>query len=312
MAQTPADRRRPASGPTRGIQAQQSRAAGPPPLVGAWELGALSPLGSPLGNLRQTPPQVRNTVTLNGRTYREIDNGKAGVLVPIQESGASQVARTQQRRAIERAQIMANSPLAGAAFGLASLAGAPPRTRDWALRVGENADAALGFGAPRAGAGARRRPVRRPAPEVQRDGSIRYREANAAGQSQGVHASLGAPMLGTGGPTKRRVKPPGFVSGKAPHGHHRAHLLGKQLGGHADKPKKVFAAIGNPTNSPQMSSFESDVARKVASGELIEYSVIPHYTPGMPAPSFIAMSAWGSGGTRKALVLENPLGRPKK
>lgn len=312
MAQPPADRRRPASGPTRGIQAQQSRGAGPPPPGGAWELGALSPLGSRLDNLRQTPPQVRNTVTLNGRTYREIDNGKAGVLVPIQESGASQVARTQQRRAIERVQLMANSPLAGAAYGLASLAGASPQVRDRAMITGRIADGALSVASPRS------TPVRRPmfggkaVPTIPWDGSVRYRGVNAAGQALGVNMTLVEPMLHGGTKANPRLRPPGFISGDPPYNHARGHLRARGLGGSGDRASNLVTLTQTSTNSPWMRDVEKEVARRVRNGEIVDYAVTPLSTPGIAAPGAVLLSVSGDRGPSSGHFIQNSAGRPKK
>jgi hypothetical protein len=254
---------------------------------------------------------LNQTVTIRGQTYREVDNGRAGVLVPVSDPLRPPALLAQQRKAVVDSLFMAQNPLAGGAYGIAALLGASPQTRDRAMMAGAVADAGLSVATPR---GAH---VRRPTPPIKttmavpQDGSIRYREANAAGQSQGVHAALGAPMLGTGGRTRKSVKPPGFISGKKPYYHNRAHLLANRLGGHADELKEVFAATRS-MNSPTMSRYEGSVARRVASGELIDYSVTPHYTPGVEAPSFVTMTAWGDREGPIAVIIENPLGRPKK
>lgn len=247
---------------------------------------------------------------IGDRTYREIDNGRANVLVPVLNPLFTSKELAERKQGAERALFMANNPVAGALYGVASLANAPPRVRDVAMTIGGVADAAM------SGAAARNAPVRRPtptgkaAPIVPWDGGFHYREANAAGQSQGFKAVLAAP-LGMGGGTKKHIKPPGFISGKPPHKHHRAHLAGKQLGGHADQLKKVFAATGNPTNSPLMRDFENDGARRVRAGEILDYSVTPFYNPGVPAPAMVLMTMSGDRGPPRALIVENPLGRRK-
>lgn len=305
MAQVPGDRRRPTPASTAGLQTTAQPA-------NFWsKTTTFSPLGSRLDALRQTPAQLRTTITRGGRTYKEIDNGIANVLVPTLDPGTSQAEVAANRAAADRALFMAQNPLAGAAYGVATLAGASPPTRDRAMMAGAVADAGLSVATPRGA------DVRRPTPPIKtttaipQDGSIRYREANSKGQSRGVNAALGAPMLGTGGKTKQNVKPPGFISGKEPYYHNRAHLLANRLGGHADELKEVFAATRS-MNSPIMSRYESSVARRVASGELIDYSVTPHYTPGVEAPSFVTITAWGDREGAMAVILENPLGRPKK
>ena len=311
MAQTPADRRRPASGSTTRIQAQQSQAAGTPPLGDAWELGTLSPLGSPIDNLRQTRPQLSNTVTLNGRTYREIDNGKAGVLVPIQESGASQVARTQQRRAIERVQIMANSPLAGAAYALTSLASAPQQARDRALAMGATADTIIGSNVPRTPRLRQPTAPSQPVPVVPLDGSIRLRELNSKGQAQGVNASIGATMLRTGTKARRSIEPPGWQGDGDLYNEGRAHLLARQLGGSGSDRRNIVTMTQHPTNDKDMAAFEHRVARNIQKGDIVEYSATPLYGRDSLPPKFVLMTAHGTQSGFSGRLVRNPAGQRK-
>lgn len=274
---------------------------------------SFAPPFSPSGRLESVrrAPHLSPTVTIGDRTYREIDNGRANVLVPVLNPLFTSKELAERKQGAERALFMANNPVAGALYGVASLANAPPRVRDVAMTIGGVADAAM------SGAAARNAPVRRPPPIgkaipiTPRDGSIRYREANAEGQSQGMMAVLAARMLRTGTKAKQSMKPPGFISGKEPHNHDRAHLLAKQLGGHADGLKEAFASTRRPTNATVMLGFEKDAARRVRGGEILDYSVTPLYNPGVPAPAMVLMTMSGDRGPPSALIVENPLGRRK-
>lgn len=85
-------------------------------------------LADPLGPLRQAP-RSNPTIAVGGRTYREVDNGRANVLVPVDNSPFSPAERVEQRRAIGRASFIADRPFAGVAYGLGALAGASPTAR---------------------------------------------------------------------------------------------------------------------------------------------------------------------------------------
>lgn len=78
-------------------------------------------------------PGLSDTVTIGGQTYREADNGRANVLVPADDPLVSPTMREDQQRAVSRVMFMADHPLGGAAYGIASLANAPQGTRDAAL-----------------------------------------------------------------------------------------------------------------------------------------------------------------------------------
>ena len=147
-------------------------------------------------------PRSDSTVTVGGRTYREIDNGRANVLVPVGDPLHSAAERAEQRRNIERASFMASHPLAGAAYGIASLFNASPRVRDGALAAGGVLDAAM------LGAALRGVPIRSPLtpprkqplpPTLQRP-AVRYGDVNEHGQATGVNATLTSPLPRTGTP----------------------------------------------------------------------------------------------------------------
>lgn len=97
-------------------------------------------------------PRSDSTVTVGGRTYRAIDNGRANVLVPVIDPLHSRAERAAQRSSIERAFFMAGNPIAGAAYGLATLVNGSPRVREGALMAGAFADAAMMGAAPRGAA----------------------------------------------------------------------------------------------------------------------------------------------------------------
>lgn len=311
MAQAPEDRRRLATTSAGGGQGKARGDTVAKPAAFGPNSTAFSPFGDRSERMRQLRPELSMTITRDGRTYREVDNGIANVLVPTLDASTSPANIAANRAAIDRAFYMANNTFAGVAYGAATLAGRPPAQRDQAMAIGGAVDSALDLAVPRLSTTAARGPVRRSVPQDLRDGGIRYRKANAANQSQGVNAALSAPMLGTGGRTRSSVKPPGFVSGKAPYNHDRAHTLAKRLGGTADRVEEVFAATRR-LNSPTMSNYERALAQRIASGELIDYSLTPHYAPGSEAPHYVTLAAFGDRGPPMAVIMENPLGRPKK
>jgi hypothetical protein len=89
------------------------------------------------------PPRPSSTVTIGGRTYRDVDDGHANRLVPVDDPSISPAELVERRRAILRAQFMASHPLGSSAYGLAALMGASPGARDGALAAGSVADAAM-------------------------------------------------------------------------------------------------------------------------------------------------------------------------
>ena len=119
-----------------------------------------------------------------------------------------------QRQAFDRVAVMTGNPLAAAAYGVASLIGASPQTRDRALAAGGAADALI-FGASPFGAShpGRIAPPRTGLP-VQQFGApaIRYRELNAEGQARGVNSTLSTPLLGAGTRAYWRRTPEGCRS----------------------------------------------------------------------------------------------------
>jgi hypothetical protein len=253
---------------------------------------------------------VSQTVTLSGQRYKQFDNGRANVLVPILDPPAL-AKLAEQRQAAQVVGRLVNNQLGGTLYGMAAMAGAPRRVQEAARTGGEFADAILGTGVPRIS------PVRRPAPAKQgqvatpgwQRPNIRPSELNAKRQAGRVEATAIASMLGTGTKARQRIRPPGFEGEAA--GHARGHLFPRELGGSGRDPRNLVTLSQRPTNDPHMSSFDKVIAQKVRSGEVIEYSSTPLYTPGIGAPGAILMTATGSNGTRMAKLVQNPAGRPR-
>ena len=256
-------------------------------------------------------PRPGRTVTIGGQTYREIDNGRANVLVPVANPVATPATRADQRRAIERAFFSAAHPIGGALDGAAALLGAPKALRDPLLLGGAALDTfAMGF-APRGGAprGTRPAPPPRQMPPRRIDvGLVRYGKLTSAGQATGMSATVRKEMLGTGTVADRRITTPGLNDSE---GTARAHLLAKLLGGRGDIRGNLVTATQNPTNNSSMKKFENGVARMVRGGDFVDYFVTPIYGPEALAPRFVMMTARGSSGSQAARIVENPAGRPR-
>ena len=217
-----------------------------------------------------------------------------------------------QRQALDRVAVMAGSPLAAAAYGVASLMGASPQMRDRALSAGGAADAlimgATHFGASRPG---RIAPPRTGSPVQQFEaGAIRYRELNAEGQAKGVNSTLSRSMLGTGTRAYPRRTPPGWRGDGDEYNEARAHLLGRQLGGSGRDARNLVTMTHQGANTPQMRDFENGVARRVAAGEVVQYSATPIYSGGIGPPSGVLLTAHGPKGS-SAQYVHNPAGYPR-
>lgn len=246
-------------------------------------------------------PRPGSAVTIGGQAYTEVDNGRANILVPAGDPLVSPAELAARRQAIERAFFMAEHPLGTVAYGIASMAGASPRARDAALYAG-----GLGEDAITAGRSSRAVRLRPPAPQIKapRTPAIRLGELSAQGQATGVTASVTPDMLGTGTKARRRIKPPGFLDGDS-----RGHLYGNQLGGPGDDRRNLVTLTQHPFNSPQMSNFESGVARRVRAGEAIEYTSKPLYREGALPRSAILLTATGPRRPPTARLVHNPAGR---
>jgi hypothetical protein len=205
---------------------------------------------------------------------------------------------------------MADHPLAGAAYGVAALFGASPDARDIALAAGSVADTLMQGAAP---LGA---PVRgRPAPPQQQpaakpfDATVRLRELNSAEQAMGANVMVTKPMLGTGTPVPRRIKPPGWQGNGRTYNEARGHLQAKQLGGMGEDRRNSVTLTQNPTNSSHMVRFENQVARMARAGEVVDYSVTPLYGEEAFPPAWVLMMRNGSRSGPAAQLIQNPAGR---
>lgn len=250
-------------------------------------------------------------VTIGGQTYREVDNGRANVLVPVDDPSISPAVRADQQRAVARALFMADHPLGSAAYALATLANASPRARNGALMGGSAADAALLGVAPRL-VGTRRVPTpRQPglAPPFIKQPDVRYGQPTSLGQATRVMATLTAPMLAFGTRADRRQTPPGWQGNGKSFNEARGHLLANQLGGSGRDPRNLVTLTQKPSNSPQMQSFEDGVRRRVRAGEMVEYSATPLYDPGVLPPSRVLLTAFDSRSGPSARIIENPAGK---
>lgn len=282
------------------------RAAG---LGGAGE-GYFSPFADRLEPLRSAPRFGRR-VTIGGRTYREIDDGGANVLVPIHDPRiAAELAR--RREDWGRVQFMAQSPLAGAAYGLAAASGVSPQGRDRALAVGASADAIMPATPRRTFGFGRVAPPTKAldGPSLPRE-QVRLGALTPSGQATYAGATITQPMLGTGSRASRHLKPPGWSGNGDAYNEARGHLQGAQLGGTGGDLRNIVTLTQKPTNSPDMRAFEDHVARKVRNGEVVDYFVQPMYQGLGLAPDMILMMEQGSRGGTSARILGNPAGRRK-
>jgi hypothetical protein len=214
-----------------------------------------------------------------------------------------------RRQAVDRVALMTDSPLGGAAYGVASLMGASPQMRDHALSAGGAVDALLQsatpFGASRPGTITS---PRAGSPVQQFDTpAIRYRELNPEGQARGVNSTLSKPMLDTGTRAYWRRTPPGWRGDGNDYNEARAHLLGRQLGGDGRDPRNLVTMTHHGANTPQMRDFENGVARRVAAREVVQYSATPIYGGGAGPPAGMLLTAHGPNGS-SARYVHNPAG----
>lgn len=253
------------------------------------------------------------TVTIGRQTYREVDNGRASVLIPVDDPLTSPSVLAERRRAVQRALFMADHPLGSVAYDVATLANASSGTRDGALLIGGLADAATmgaAFGGPQVSARTAP-PKRQPDPPAMTRKSIRLRDLNGQGQAQGVNATITEPMLGSGTKAYWRRRPPGWKGNGNTYKESRGHLLARELGGSGKDMRNLVTITQNKANLPYMSSFEGEVARRIREGEVMEYSATPLYCEGVLPPSSILLQAYGSRGAPIARIAQNPAGRRK-
>jgi hypothetical protein len=247
-------------------------------------------------------------VKIRGQWYRTGDDGQRNTLVPIDDPTVSPAERAAQRAAYEDAFYMAENPLAGVGYAIATAGGASPEGRRTAMLVGGAANAALYAAAP---LGARRAPVR-PAPQsrsvdVGTRPAIRYGPVGDTGQASGASASFTKSMVSTGGKARRSVTPPGWLGNGREHGQDRSHTIPKQLGGTGRTLQELVTLFQRP-NRVLMQAFENQVARRVKAGEVVDYWTRPLYGSRTSAPSAVAMSANGSRGPIRPVIVFNRKG----
>lgn len=246
---------------------------------------------------------------IGGQLYRAVDDGRGNVLVPIHDPRkASELG--QRREGYNRALAMTKSPLGAGAYGVASALGASPRTQDRALAIGQVADAVLSQATPRGTFGfSRARPPKKAleGPSLERE-SFRLGELTPTGQATYMSMTASKPMLEGGTRADRKLHPPGWLGHGRKFNQGRGHLRAKQLGGTGEDMRNIVTLTQNPTNSSTMKRFENQVARKVRSGEIVEYFVRPLYNSPHSAPSAILMMEQGSRGTGSATIIQNPTG----
>ena len=262
------------------------------------------------------PPRQRAGLTplirIGRQWYRQIDNGRATLLVPVVDPWTSPAELAQRRAAIDRAAFIAENPLAGVAYTLATLARTSPQVRDRAMVAGGAMNTALLAAAP---IGARAGnpvgfPPTQPAFSTSTRDPRRFGPLNENGQATGVNATITKPLLGTGTRVNQQLEPPDWRANGNTYRQDRGHLLAKRLGGAGNTLEEVVT-LDRRTNRGQMSRFEGAVARRVRKGEVVEYFVNPLYGPGSLAPSWIAMTAYGSRGSFTPAVIQNPASRPR-
>ncbi len=219
----------------------------------------------------------------------------------------------EQRRAIERAFYMASNPLAGAAYGIATMAGASPQTRDTAMMAAGVFDAAMMGVAPR-GVAIQRQPTAprtQLVPEPFVRNAVRPRKPNSIKQAIGVDGTITSSMLGTGSKPDRNLEPPGWQGHGRIFNEARGHLLANALGGTGKEMWNLVTQTQQGSNTPQMRHFERAIAARVRGGEVIEYGAKPLYRDGVLPPSGILLTATGSRGAPTARIINNPAGRPR-
>lgn len=124
-------------------------------------------------------------------------------------------------------------------------------------------------------------------------GWIEYGLRDKQGRPTEANALIKPDMINTGTSANQSIRPPGFISGKAPNNHSRGHLIGKQLGGTGDKMENLVTLYQNPVNTPFMTKYENMVRKAADNGETIRYRVTPVYKEDEPMPIAVDMEAKG-------------------
>lgn len=132
---------------------------------------------------------------------------------------------------------------------------------------------------------------------------VDYGSVNAAGQAQGIDATITRAMLDTGSTADSSIRPPGFAGGAQ--NHSRGHLLARMLGGSGSEERNLVTLFQQDTNSPVMSDFERHVYLAVDAGEVVNYRVTPIYEEGSLIPTSVALQARGSDGLDISVTIVN-------
>lgn len=120
-------------------------------------------------------------------------------------------------------------------------------------------------------------------------GWIHYGDLDQLGRPTTAEALITPQMIGTGTGASQDIRPPGFISGKAPHNHSRGHLIGRQLGGSGEDLKNLVTLYQNPVNTPYMTKYENMVRQAADNGETIRYRVTPVYEGNIGMPIAVDM-----------------------
>lgn len=111
------------------------------------------------------------------------------------------------------------------------------------------------------------------------------------GRATGANAVIVKSMIGTGTVADPSLRPAGFISGQAPYGHARGHLIGRQLGGSGKTMKNLVTLYHNPVNTPYMTRYENIVRRAAEQGSQVRYRAVPNYKSGQEMPVSVTMEA---------------------
>lgn len=260
---------------------------------------AFAPFGL-VDSIRRAP-RLSDTVIVGQQAYREVDNGRANVLVPVDDP-----LRAAQREGIVRSLFMAEHPLGAVAYGVAAAAGAPQRTRDAILQVGGLVDEAAAGGVSRSRVIRPRADPPQQALNLTRP-KIVLRRPNADRQATGATATLAQSLPERGTKASRRIRPVGHVSRDPPWNHDKGHLIASRFGG-SGRDEANLMTLERRANQRHMKEFENDVARRVGSGETVDYSVTPLYADGRSPPSMVLMTAFGHSEGPKARLIRNLAG----
>ena len=126
-------------------------------------------------------------------------------------------------------------------------------------------------------------------------GWIKYHALDSLGRATGADALLTKKMINTGTSANSEIRPPGFVSGKAPYNHSRGHLIGRQMGGSGDDPRNLTTLYQNPVNTPYMTKYENMIRQALEDGQTVRYRVTPVYEGSQLLCTKIVMEARSLG-----------------